>query len=356
MRNLAGFSFFLLAGHEAIAAILPRAYRPKEEIILADCGIESGGQSSSRQVGYYPGGRSPSGGSDWLQPEMIAEVPWDGSYPWRTSGVSVKFPNNDVFKIWIDPSVKDWAESKTYAGTSSHTFEEHAFKCWAEHGKHVFDLGDGTKCTSAYICYHEPEGGAAQDPVKKQVTESKFTMSKDQVTVRVQGTTKDEAAWDPKAAFGNINDALEDVQCKDQSYKIGNDCSIKFDCLFTLPNRANQLAQVLTDAVAPAVAGTKATQTGHYNGQCRPGGLCEPGYEFKYYNYEYPTTGTVLVRHYAEGDENSTGLQAYVKWTVTCNSGGFCGTFCDSKINDIFGVVTGIVGGVSPLEPVCLLC
>ncbi|KAL0937244.1 uncharacterized protein CTRU02_206975 [Colletotrichum truncatum] len=242
------------------------------------------------------------------------------NFPGDKLGVSVTFPNNGVFGIWIDPDTKDWAESKQNAGIAEYEFEEHHFRCWGEHAKHAkhaFNLGDGTKCVSAYICDHPSKHNADNDPVKedpmkKQVADSKFTMSKDQVTV----------------AFGNINDALEDFQCKEQSYKIGSDCETKFDCLFTLPNWAKQLAMVLTDAVAPV-----------------------------YHTYKYPTTGTVLMRHYTTGDENSTGLQAYVKWSATCAADVFYGSFCgDSKLKNIADVATGITGGLPWTDLACLAC
>src|SRR5690348_4261824 len=88
-------------------------YRPKEILMLVDCGIGTlpNGASTSREMAYYPNGYNPSNSATWIQPEMIANVPWDGSYPWRGSGVKTRFPNGDEFQVWINPAIKDWDES-----------------------------------------------------------------------------------------------------------------------------------------------------------------------------------------------------------------------------------------------------
>lgn len=44
-------------------------------------------------------------GKALLKPGMMVDVPWDGSYPWRLSGVKKTFPNGDEFEVYIDPSV-----------------------------------------------------------------------------------------------------------------------------------------------------------------------------------------------------------------------------------------------------------
>nr|XP_036578918.1 uncharacterized protein CTRU02_11172 [Colletotrichum truncatum]KAF6786301.1 hypothetical protein CTRU02_11172 [Colletotrichum truncatum] len=217
-------------------------------------------------------------------------------------GVSVTFPNNGVFGIWIDPDTKDWAESKQNAGIAEYEFEEHHFRCWGEHAKHAkhaFNLGDGTKCVSAYICDHPSKHNADNDPVKedpmkKQVADSKFTMSKDQVTVRVQGTTKDGQPGTPRWPSATL----------------------------TTPSRISSARNSPTRSAAT-----------------------------------YPTTGTVLMRHYTTGDENSTGLQAYVKWSATCAADVFYGSFCgDSKLKNIADVATGITGGLPWTDLACLAC
>lgn len=293
----------------------------------------------------------------------IAGVPWDGSYPWRGSGVSTKFSNGDVFQVWINSAIKDWDESKSYAGDAVHTYDPNGFKCWAEHSKPVFTLADGTRCTSAYICWHEPKGsgssgsGDTNKPPTKYVTKPEFTMSSKDVSVRVQGTTQDENNWNPTRAFSHIHDAIEGVQCRKQAYAIGNDCSISFDCTFTLPDQTGPLTKILTDAVAPAVVGTKTTKKGHYAGKCPPqGGPCDPGYDFTWTEYEYPMTGKVLVSVYPEGNPGASSLQSEIGWSVECKNSGFCGAFCHNNGVHIANVASNIAGVVPVGSVICMFC
>ena len=353
MKTFATLSLLLFAGSSAAE------YRPKEELMLVDCGIGTipNGGSTSREMAYYSKGRNPAGGANkWVQPEMIAQVPWDGSYPWRPQGVKTKFPNGDVFQVWINPAIKDWDESKNYAGDATHTFGN-GFKCWAEHGKLAFVLADGKKCTSAYICWHMPDSNPAPAPAPnppKFISSTDYTISSKDIDVRVQGTNAEIEAWKPRNVFARIYDAIEGNQCKGQSYSIGSDCGITFDdCIFTVRDKTDALSRIMVDAIAPAVEKTRVTKKGHYNGNCPPGRPCEPGYDFEYGQYTYPKTGTVLMRVYPEGNEGAASLQARIHWNIQCSNGGFCGSFCNNNIKDIIDIASHF-GGVPPLGS--LLC
>lgn len=356
MKAVAILGLALFAGSGATNIIRPREYRPKEELVLVDCGIGvlPNGASTSREMAYYSAGHSPAGGNNpWARPEMIANVPWDGSYPWRPQGVKTKFPNGDVFEVWINPAIKDWDESKSYAGDAKHTYGND-FKCWAEHGKLAFVLADGKKCTTAYICWHLPD--APQPP--KYVSTTDFTMSSEDINVRVQGTNADLEAWKPRNAFSHINDAIEGNQCKTKTYPIGSDCTITFnDCIIAVREKAEDLKRVLIDAVAPAVENTRVTKKGHYDGKCHPTtGICEPGYDFEYGQYTYPQTGTVLVRVTPDGNAGAASVQASIHWDIQCSHDGFCGGFCQSKLKGITDVVEGW-GGFAPIgSAFCSAC
>lgn len=178
----------------------------------------------------------------------------------------------------INPAIKDWSESKSYAGDAKHTYGNE-FKCWAEHGHAAFTLADGKTCTSAYICYHPPDN----PPPAAKKTKTDYAMSKKDVTVRVQGTNAEIEAWKPQNAFRHINDDDEGIQCAGTSYQIGSVCKLRFnDCWFSSRDHVDGMKKILIDAIAPAVAKTRVTKKGHYNGKCPPGGgPCEPGYDFE---------------------------------------------------------------------------
>ena len=178
----------------------------------------------------------------------------------------------------INPAIKDWSESKSYAGDAKHTYGNE-FKCWAEHGHAAFTLADGKTCTSAYICYHPPDN----PPPAAKKSKTDYAMSKKDVTVRVQGTNAEIEAWKPQNAFRHINDDDEGIQCAGTSYQIGSVCKLRFnDCWFSSRDHVDGMKKILIDAIAPAVAKTRVTKKGHYNGKCPPGGgPCEPGYDFE---------------------------------------------------------------------------
>lgn len=134
-------------------------------------------------------------------------------------------------------------------------------------------------------------------------------MSKNDITVRVQGTNAETEAWKPQNAFRNINEDDEGIQCKGASYGIGSDCSIRFDdCFFSARDNIPGMIKIVVDAVGPAVERTTVTKKCHYNVKCTPSGEpCEPGYDIEYGQYTYPETGSILVSVYPEGKEDKAG-------------------------------------------------
>ncbi|KAJ0132023.1 Transposase [Fusarium oxysporum f. sp. albedinis] len=359
MTSIKTIIFLLFSGCRA-ATINSRDYRPDEHLMLVDCGVGADGTAKSNAMAYYAGTYNPGGGdTKWVQPDMIANVPWDGSYPWRSSGVATTFSNGDTFQVAINPAIKDWEESKSYAGDAKHTFGNE-FKCWAEHGKPAFDLPDGTACTSAYICFHQPDNpppAPATAPATDFQVVTDYGMSKEEIQVRVQGTNSEVADWTPEAAFSHINEDDEGLQCKGTSYSIGNDCSIIFDdCFFSARENVPSMKKTLIEAVAPAVAKTNVTKTGRYSGSCRNEGMCEPDYEFEYLEYTYPVTGTVLVSVLPDGKRDKASTQARIHWTVSCPSAGICGSFCDDNLQSIISFATGLAGMPPVGEWACAAC
>lgn len=120
-----------------------------ENLVLADCGIGLGvnGGSTSREMMYYSN-------IAWGAPTYMANVPWDGSYPWRPSGVSQTLPNGDKWTVVIDNNVGD----PNVAGFAWHTYDPNTLTCFSRHLDGLFTLADGKKCSMAYICNHAPAG------------------------------------------------------------------------------------------------------------------------------------------------------------------------------------------------------
>jgi hypothetical protein len=129
-----------------------------ENLVLADCGIGLGvnGGSTSREMMYYSG-------AAWGAPKYMNNVPWDGSYPWRTSGVSQTLPNGDRWTVHIDNDAGD----PNFAGWAFHTYDPVWLNCWSRHLDGLFTLADGKKCSMAYICNHQPVGTPNPDPAPK---------------------------------------------------------------------------------------------------------------------------------------------------------------------------------------------
>lgn len=138
----------------ALASVLVSAETTwSENLVLADCGIGLGenGGSTSREMMYYSA-------EAWGAPQYMTNVPWDGSYPWRSSGVTRTLPNGDKWEVYIYPSIKD----PHLAGLARHTYDSNVLTCWSRHLDGLFTLADGKKCSMAYICNHQP--GVAPPP------------------------------------------------------------------------------------------------------------------------------------------------------------------------------------------------
>ena len=92
------FLLILLSNFILAEEFQTRAFTEAENLVLADCGIGTiPGQptwSTSREVLYYPSDVWTIDGTP-NRPTMMANVPWDGSYPWRSNGVDVKLPNGE---------------------------------------------------------------------------------------------------------------------------------------------------------------------------------------------------------------------------------------------------------------------
>jgi hypothetical protein len=218
------FMFFIQAVTLALAAVVTpelvrREYNPDEYLVLGDCGIDKdpNGASSAFRMVYYPHKPGFAGGKELSA--LYMPVPWDGSYPWRSDGVSSKATNGDTFTAYIDGTVPDWKESHNIAGRAKHTYDGNWFACWGDHGHRFITIDSGaTNCFTTYICAHE-------DNVPKTPTRLSFYTSKDRVQLR--------GHWTADQLFGNVPfGGTDNAYCKkDQTVDLsGSDCKISYEC------------------------------------------------------------------------------------------------------------------------------
>ncbi|KAI4143902.1 MAG: hypothetical protein L6R39_004395 [Caloplaca ligustica] len=280
----------------------------------------------------YYAGNPWDGKNNWIRPDMMVDVPWDGSYPWRTTGVSSKMPNADIFTVIIDPAIPDYnADSTRLAGKASHTYDDHNLDCYASHQADVYTLDDGTKCSSAYICNHY----MADDPPKKdppksiRTTKPSFSLMTVDVEQQVNAITNEKFTLvDPYDAFHNIFDDIHGPQCNSKPYPIGDSCNIIFnDCNFVdlagypADSTAKALATLLTESAGPAISKNVTNwkshvYTGRYSGS------------FNNRKFTYPQNGQITVYTELEDVPDSVATQSWIHYEIKCQKAGFCGKAC----------------------------
>jgi hypothetical protein len=90
--------------------------------------------AKSFQMLYYRGNVWNSADlSSSNNPDMVAQVPWDGAYPWRLqwgwTGSKATMPNGDIFSVLVEPKVG----GPNIAGTATHTYDAEALRCFSFH-------------------------------------------------------------------------------------------------------------------------------------------------------------------------------------------------------------------------------
>jgi hypothetical protein len=229
---------FTLLNTLALAATLASAATTwSENLVLADCGIGRGpnGGSTSRQMMYYSG-------AAWGTPNWMAEVPWDGSYPWRESSVSVTLPNGD----WWTVAVKNDVGDPNLAGLAVHTYDAQTLSCWSRHIDGLYTLDDGTPCSMAYICNHTPADSKPNPEPPKPAKPVKFSYNVKDTSVQMVGYRSPAEVFDLVEITGSGA-----KYCADKTYTIGGtakfdeprlpDCTIRFACG---PNNAEMMREV----------------------------------------------------------------------------------------------------------------
>jgi hypothetical protein len=164
---------------------------------------------------------------------MIVNVPWDGSYPWRLSGVSAKFSNGDRFTATINPAVKD----PSSAGLATHIYNEVPLICYSFHKEKVYQLDDKKWCSSAYVCNHgnpptlpprpnpppppQPPTPPPPTPQPQEGTQTVFTIDKDYVRIYSQSAA---------TVFSHLRSKLRVLDCDTTPINLNAQCSITFAC------------------------------------------------------------------------------------------------------------------------------
>jgi hypothetical protein len=171
---------------------------------------------------YYSGDVWRSDGSVASKPNMMVNVPWDGSYPWRTGGVSAKLPNGDTFKVTINPALSD----PSWAGYAFHTYNEVPLICYSFHKDKLYQLNDGKWCSSAYLCNHSgPPVFApkpAPIPAPQDGLKTSITSSKDFAGIYAQ---------DVGTVFGHLKSKIGNGRdCMETAVTLNAQCSITFKC------------------------------------------------------------------------------------------------------------------------------
>jgi hypothetical protein len=174
-------------------------YNANENVVLADCGIGNDPAhpewADSFYAFYYPG-EVWSNAEETQINELTSsgQVTWDGSYPWRESGVTFTMDNGDVMTATIHPNVND----PNRAGSLTHTYDDHPLTCWSYHK-------DLPRCRAAYICNHKDDAHPA---------------NRDRVKIALS-TTKDFAKLsgnvNPADVYGKVSYS-DDGKC-DESWK-----------------------------------------------------------------------------------------------------------------------------------------
>lgn len=281
-------------------------YNQAENLVLADCGIGSDGSSSSRHMFYYKASAWSEDGANTYPPDMDVYVPWDGSYPWRVSGVEADFPNGDHFKVEIGPSYKD----PEPAGFAWHKYDPNTFLCFSYHKDFVHQLSDGPWCSSAYVCNHKqsPVPSLAPTPTPPPKEPGSYSLS--------VSTNKDFALLD-----GNLNtdDVIGKVSyssagtCDESILPVsngGDSCTIKFRCHGNIPGKTTP---ALVDVLKQTVKAVAMHQTLHDKKDWNP---CKTGRDTCIGGWDYsdrPVTKIPLTlsAYLQNGDHDDQGELSY---------------------------------------------
>lgn len=305
----------ILALAASMSTILVLAeYNEAENFVLADCGIGSDGASSSRNIFYYKGKVWSDDGGNTNQPDMEANIPWDGSYPWRLSTVETNFPNGDHFKVWIDPVYKD----PQVAGFAWHSYDFHALNCFSYHKQFLHQLPKGPWCSSAYVCNHKsspvPNPAPAPPPEKPNPYTVSISTNQDFATLDGNLNTDDVIGKVNYTSAGTCDESVLPVSSG------GRSCTIKFRCHGNIPDKTTP---ALVSGLKQTIKAIALHQTLHDKktwNPCKTGrDTCIGGWDFSDREVtKMPLTMSVYLQ---DGDHDDQGELSY---TMDCSNTPEC--------------------------------
>lgn len=192
------------------------------------------------------------------RPDMVQEVPWDGSYSWRSLSVTVPMPNDDKFWIWIQKG--DVGDGSTVVGNMITNYDPAIMDCFPWHQKFVYQLPNGQWCSSAFVCNH----------ASRPTSQSKIT-----ITV---STNKDSATLDTHVSVDDVFNKIrydEGTQACDESrFSItGTGCTIHAACHGSISGLTAAMLRNLKDLARSGDAGifTQTTVQGQRWNPCKSG-------------------------------------------------------------------------------------
>ncbi|KAF2104732.1 hypothetical protein NA57DRAFT_70939 [Rhizodiscina lignyota] len=314
-----------LALSVSATVIQPRDLTIAENFVLADCGIGTlpdPSASTSREVIYYPGDVWNKDGST-NRPTMMKNVPWDGSYPWRESGVTVTMPNGDEFTATVTNAVHD----PQWAGGAYHSYDGMGFNCWSFHKERLYQLDDGKWCSSAFVCNHgsapdgpvQPSPGPAPAPQPHETVETTFSVNSDMVRIYDNNH---------HAILGMVDRVTQDGRnCDETGMDVGSGCRISFECHGAGKASVGNMADALKNQVANSkdfatyetdttqICAVYDTRPGH-EGECR-------SYKDKIDTYVTMSRKISLAIDNipGEGSSDNPSMQALMQYEITCEKG-----------------------------------
>jgi len=318
---------------------------PNENFVLADCGIgDVPGHpdwSTSRQVMYYKGAVwTDEAMSATNRPDMVKEVPWDGSYPWRPATISVPMPNGDKFVIQV--TKPNTADGSTIAGGMTTTYDPYLTPCYPWHKKFVHQLPNGQWCSSAFVCNHQSG-----------------PLSQSKITVTVS-TNKDSATLDGHVSvddvFNKISFQGTTLQaCEESTISIpGTGCTLTAACHGGVAGLTAAMLKSLKDLARSGDAGifTQTTVTDQRWNPCKSGrDTCIGGWD----RYERAVTKVAQSLSVYVADQNGND-KGQLNYKISCSAAKSC-EGCNtakfaSAVLGLFPGVGSMLGGVAKVAVV----